>query len=165
MTLSIYALCRLINLTYTRGRSRGLREHAFYLNRAIAYLLPWVQTFDVILYALVKLYIPHWIGWKIVSDRFIHDVIVDLITDTRMPIFKMKVGRILMKLIPRDCSVVLLDADNDILMSRKHDIPSEEYLIEHRRVYRELAELLNIPVVRSESSFERTQELIESTLF
>jgi glycosyltransferase involved in cell wall biosynthesis len=164
MTLSIYALCRLINLTHTRDRSRGLREHAFYLNQAIAYLLPWVQTFDVILYALVKLYIPHWMGWKIVSDRFIHDVIVDLIADTRMPILKMKVGRILMRLIPRDCSVVLLDADNNVLTSRKHDIPSKEYLIERRKIYSELILSLNIPVVKSDLSFEKTQEIIEARL-
>jgi dTMP kinase len=91
------------------------------------------------------------LGYTILCDRYIPDILVDLICETkdyRLP--KRIVGRMLLSLIPKDSRLIIMDVTESTAYNRKHDIPSINYLKERRKIYLALAKALNIPVVDGE---------------
>jgi len=124
------------------------KEHQYYRNKAVATIWPWIQLVDAIIFVAFMIYMPLRRGFLLVCDRFVHDVLVDLMADTESSdLHEKTVGRLILRLVPQSSLVFLLDVDETIVLMRKNDIPSLEYLRKRRRLYRLIASHLNLPII------------------
>jgi dTMP kinase len=151
------AFCRAIGLTEVHHFAHGLScsEHHYYRNRAVAAVWPWIQFFDAVIFVVLLVYIPMIGGVVQVCDRFLHDVMVDLMADTGSnTLYERMVGKLILHLVPRQSLVFVLDLDESIILTRKNDIPSVEYLRRRRELYRLLAAYLDLPILDCSKSFD-----------
>jgi thymidylate kinase len=161
----LLALNRILGYTRWKIISRSnvrYAERRFYMNRALARLWPRFFVVDTFIYSIFKIKVWRTLGYTILCDRFIPDILVDLICETKdYTLPRRVVGRLLLSLIPRDSKLIVIDVDANTAYSRKHDIPSVDYLKERRRLYLYLAKVLSIPIVNGE---KKTIEVHRSIL-
>jgi len=145
------ALCRLLGYTKwkTVGRSNvKYAERRFYANRVLARLWPWLFTLDTFIYSTFKIEARRILGYTILCDRFIPDIIVDLTCETRdYQLLKRLVGRLLLSLIPKDSKLIIMDVDEVTAYNRKYDISSIDYIKERRKLYLTLAKALSLSLI------------------
>jgi dTMP kinase len=150
----ILALCRILGYTTWRVVERsGVRyvERRFYLNKTLARLWPWFYAVDVLIHAIFKIFIWIPLGYIILIDRFIPDILIDLMYETkdcRIP--RRLAGRLLISLIPKGSKLIIIDVNENTAYNRKHDIPNIHYLKERRRLYLYIAKTLNISIINGE---------------
>jgi len=148
------ALCRLLGYTRWKTINRGnvkYAEHRFYLNKAIAKIWPWLFTVDILIYYLFKIKSKMILKSVVLCDRFIPDMLVDLMCETKdYLLYRRLVGRVLLSLIPKKSKLVIIDVSENMAYHRKHDIPNINYLKERRKLYLALAKALEIPTVSGE---------------
>jgi len=134
-------------------------EHQYYRNKCIAFLWPWVQLVDILLLTAAKIFVPLKRGHLIVLDRFIIDILVDLMVDVNDPhLCNRLVGRTMLRLIPRSTITLLLDVEEQTALLRKADIPDYGYVAVRRRYYRMIAQDLRITSIDSSGPFEVVHE-------
>jgi len=159
---SLLALCRLLGYTKWKTISRSnvkYAERRFYMNRALARLWPWLFTLDTFIYFVFQVELWRVFGYTVLCDRFIPDILVDLMCETRdYQLLKRLVGRVLLSLIPKNSKLAIIDVDENIAYHRKHDIPSIDYLKERRKLYLTLAKTLGIPIVNGENEANKVYE-------
>lgn len=149
------AFGRLLGFTrLSRTSSLIIPEHEYYRNRPLALMWPWIQLVDLTILIPFRVYIPLWRGYRLVCDRFIPDILVEIMTDIRdKKLYDKLVGRLILKTVPRFAKTILLDVDESIASRRKLDIPSLKYLAYRRSNYISLSDLLGIPVIDARQSF------------
>jgi dTMP kinase len=139
------ALCRLLGYTRWKTINRGnvkYAEHRFYLNKAIAKIWPWLFTVDILIYYLFKIKSKMILKSVVLCDRFIPDMLVDLMCETKdYLLYRRLVGRVLLSLIPKKSKLVIIDVSENMAYHRKHDIPNINYLKERRKMYTEFLRL------------------------
>jgi dTMP kinase len=162
------ALCRFLGYTKWKTVSRsGVRyaERNFYRSRALARLWPWLFTLDVFIYSFLQIKVRRVLGYIILCDRFIPDIIVDMMCETKdYQLPKRLVGRLLFSLIPKNSKLIVMDVAENIAYSRKNDVPSLDYLKERRKLYLTLAKTLRMPVVNGERKILNIHEDILNLL-
>ena len=150
---SLLALSRILGYTKWKIISRSnvrYAERRFYMNRALARLWPWFFTIDIFIYSTFKIK-GKILSYTILCDRFIPDILIDLMCETKdYTLPRRVVGRLLLSLIPRETKLIVIDVAENTAYSRKHDIPSIDYLKERRGLYLYLAKTLSIPIVNGE---------------
>jgi len=162
MSYPILALCRLLGYTRWRTIDRSnirYAERRFYMNKALATLWPWLFTLDTFIYLVLQIEVWRILGYIVLCDRFIPDILVDLMCETkdyRLP--KCLVGRLLLSLIPKNSKLAIIDVDENIAYHRKHDIPSIDYLKDRRKLYLTLAKTLGIPIINGENEANKVYE-------
>lgn len=147
------AFCRLFGFTktYILASNGDHTEHQYYRNKCIAFLWPWVQLIDTLIFVTLKIYIPLRRGYLLVLDRFVHDILVDLMVDVNdFNLHKSFVGQLMLRLIPAGAITFLFDLDEQNALQRKVDIPNSRYLTVRRKYYRSIAHRLKM--VRIDSS-------------
>jgi thymidylate kinase len=152
--------CRVLGLTEVHHVKNAVRwtEHHYYRNKAVATVWPWIQLMDAVIVIAFTVYIPLVRGFVLVCDRYVHDLLVDLMADTgSSDLHKRMVGRLMLKLVPQGSLEFLLDADESTILKRKSDVPSMQYLRRRRQLYREIASYLNLPSVDSSQPFDAVQ--------
>jgi hypothetical protein len=129
-------------------------EH-IYNKKPIVFLWPWIQLIDVILYVAIKIYVPLIQGYRLVGDRFVYDILVDVMVDVNdRKLYERVVGRLMLSLIPSRAITFLFDVDEDTALKRKNDIPDKHYLTERRSHYLALADYQKIVEIDSSSAFD-----------
>jgi len=125
------ALCHLLGYTKWKTISRSNVRYAecrFYMNRALASLWPYLLTLDAFIYSIFKIEVRRILGYTILCDRFIPDIIVDLMCEIKdYRLVKRLVGKTLLSLIPKDSKLMIMDVTESTAYSRKHNIPSINY--------------------------------------
>lgn len=162
------AICRLLGYTKWKTISRSnvrYAERRFYMNRALAKLWPWFFTLDILIHLILRIEIWRILDHTILCDRFIPDILVDLMCETRdYRLLKRLVGRLLFSLIPKNSKLIIIDVPENIAYSRKHDIPSIYYLKERRKLYLVLAKTLGIAVIDGKGKVSKVHKDILKTL-
>ncbi len=158
-------VCRLLGYTkwVTIQRSNiRVAERRFYLNKALAKLWPWFFVTDVFVHSFIHIIIPLRQGYLILCDRYVLDILVDLICDTKdISLLRRLPGRMLLSSVPKNSNFLLIDVDEKTAFERKPDIPNLDYLRERRVLYLKLASTLNIPVIDGKKKpMEMHQEII-----
>ena len=150
LPLLVYARLRGLSKYKTvAGQKYGSWE--FKRSFLLCHVLPWLMLVDAFLFSLVKIRLPLLLGYTVVVDRYIHDILVDIMLGTEQPYLHRKpVGQLFLKLVLRKSSVVLLDVDAEKLRVRRDDLRHDETLERHGKYYNRLAQDMGIPVVRSE---------------
>lgn len=96
-------------------------------------VLPWI---------IVKVNLAIFFGFTVVSDRYTIDSIISIAMRTRSPSFvESFLGKLLLRMIPKEAAVIYLDVDLHTVLKRRHDIEYTTDEIQGQIVlYRLLAE-------------------------
>jgi thymidylate kinase len=134
-------------------------SHSWLLMR----VFPWVLLVDALLYTMVRIYIPLCFGYTIVCERFVLDMLADLMTARQDLDFASSLpGRWFLKLLPKYRHVVFLDLDATVIRKRRQDLIWDRTLEEKLNAYRHLARLYDILTISSETSIEDVSSQIHS---
>jgi thymidylate kinase len=159
--------CRILGYTKIHHLAGGISvsERKYYKNKAISKIWPCIQLIDTLILSILRLTSLRWRDLTVVCDRFIPDIIVDLMADVDDDkIYKKRIGQYMFRLIPKPLFTICLDVTEETAQKRKKDIPGLEYLTRRRRLYHLVSSELGIPVVNAEEPFPSVQRrLVELT--
>jgi len=126
-------------------------------------LLPWLMLIDAFWFSLFKIYIPLLCGYSIIADRYIWDIMVDIMQGIDRDDMSLHlIGKMFLKLVPGNTVVFLLDADIESLPQRRNDIKNDERLQKRMLCYRKLAIDNGIPVINANNTINDIhQEILD----
>lgn len=100
----------------------------------LASVIPWV---------LFRVYLPSFLGYTVVAERYLVDTVVYLSYWLGEDYLHSLSARILLGLIPADSLLIHFDAEIRVLLRRaSDDVVTEDFIIFQKRVYRILAKML-----------------------
>lgn len=150
-SLPLLGFARLIGLSEVKTLENGekIGYHYFYKSKLVSkiyYLFLFLDTYFLIFF---KIYLPTKLfNNKLICDRFIYDTIVDLMISTgNYNAYKSNIGKLFLKLIPKNTNTVLLITDEKTLRNRRDDLFHDENLKLKIKLYKQLSEIYNIPVI------------------
>jgi hypothetical protein len=160
-------MCRLLGLTKTYHIRNGLSvpEHQYYKNRSVSIAWPWVQFLDVVILVNLRVKLLLWRGFTVVCDRFVPDILVELMTDVDdSRLHEKLIGRLILRTMPEPIQMVLLYTDEKTAWERKNDVPELGYLIRRKNEYRQIGRDLKIPMINAEGSIVSVQRSLKSLI-
>jgi len=118
---------------------------------------PAIEFLSVLPLIIFKVRLPLLLGYRIVLDRYIIDTIVSISLNTQnMNFANSLIGTLLLKMITKECTVIILDIDTSTALKRRPDIEYALYEIENEmKLYRVLARKMKA------SSLDTTTQSIE----
>jgi thymidylate kinase len=120
-------------------------------------VFPWALWLDTLLFSLVKIYLPLWRGNTVVCDRFITDIVADLLTGIEDPRFdERRVGRLFWALLPAGTRIVICDLETEVARQRSPELKGDRTHPRRRQVYLNLARRHNLPVISTLEPVETT---------
>ena len=156
-------ICNRLGYTVNHKLTNGIecQEHQYYRNKALALIWPWIQLADLLIIVLLKVYVPVWQHKIVVCDRFVHDTLVEVMTDINdKKLINKTVGKLFLSLKPSFAFVVRLDASSQTAYSRKTDVPKISFLSLRKENYDNVAKEMKIPTINTESAFELVHQSI-----
>ncbi|AKB33063.1 hypothetical protein MSSIH_2373 [Methanosarcina siciliae HI350] len=166
-SLPLLAFCRVAGYTCqsTLGYSQKCSYHEFYKSRLVSAVYPWILFFDTFLFTTIKVYIPMFFGTSIVCDRFVYDTLIDLAVATKdHEIYKKPVGKLFLKLIPKNARFVMLDLDKSAIFSRRLELKDDLTFDERYTLYQNFVNLFRIYVVDNNDNVVNINKLIISNM-
>jgi len=143
ISLPVLGLARILGLTEVRTLPNGKKigYHHFYKSKLVSAIYPLTLYLDTLLAIIFKLYVPLKVQKKrIVCDRFIYDTLVDLAIDLDNPeIINSKIAEKFLKLVPRDCLIILLLTSYEKIKERREDLKFDKSLENRIEIYKELS--------------------------
>jgi len=158
-------ICRMLGFTRIHNLPNGLAipEHQYYRNRPISSIWPWIQFLDAFTLVNLRVKVPLWRGFTIVCDRFVPDILVDLMTDVNdNRLYEKLIGRLMLRLTPRHSLFVSLRVSEKTAWTRKDDIPGLMYLSRRKEGYHLLTNHLRTQVIDTEESIFSVQQRLTS---
>jgi thymidylate kinase len=166
LSIPVLVYCRLTGLSYYIERE-GVRFGVWEMwrSRWVAWLFPWLQLFDTFLYLIFKIHIPLSLGRTIVCDRFVHDVLIDIMIGIRdEQLYESAVGRLFLQLVPNQAKVVCIDSPAETVFKRRPELKYDSPWQKRRALYRELSAVEGIPIVDNSQSIQATEEELQKWL-
>lgn len=118
------------------------------------YAFTWL--IDYIFQVFFKVTVPVFFGQKLIIDRYIFDIAVNLsITTNNEIVYAVKLIRFFLIFAPKPDLTVFIDLAEEIALSRKDDIQDIEYLRERRKRYLSLAKAYGFIVIDGAKSQEQ----------
>lgn len=148
-SLPLLAFCRVAGYTRvsTLGNSQKCSYHEFYKSRLVSAIYPWILFFDTFLFTTIKVYIPMFFGTSIVCDRFVYDTLIDIAVATKdHEIYKKPVGKLFLKLIPRDAKFIMLTVDKPTIFLRRCELKDDITFDERYVIYDKFSDVFDIDV-------------------
>jgi hypothetical protein len=134
----------------------------FNRSKLLRLLLPWTLLADSFLAALIKIYIPLFFGRDIVCERFVVDMLADLmVAFNNYKIIQSVPCRLYLKLLPGKTNVIMLDLDEKIVCKRRPCLIKDRNLSARLAMFRLLAQTFKIEIVLSNKSIDEIQGLIK----
>lgn len=167
LSLPLLAFCRLAGYTSvsTLGGTQKCSYHEYYRSRFISAVYPWILLVDTLLFTTTKIYIPMLFGTTIVCDRFVYDTLIDVavaINDNE--IYKKPVGKLFLKLIPKNAQFVMLNLDKSIIFSRRSELKDDLTFDKRYELYLSFANEFSIRVLDNGDAAEKVGYTILSCL-
>ncbi|AKB29151.1 hypothetical protein MSSIT_2432 [Methanosarcina siciliae T4/M] len=150
LSYPLLAYCRIAGYTRlsTLGSSQKCSYHEFYNSRLISIIYPWILLFDTFIFTTIKVYVPIFFGTSVVCDRFIYDTLIDVAVATKNhEIHKKAVGRLFLKLIPKNAHFIMLSVDKLIIFSRRAELKDDSTFDERYELYAKFSRLFSIPII------------------
>ena len=163
-SIPILAYARLTGLTrYVEIEGQRYGSWEFYRSKWVSAVFPWLLLLDTFVFAIVRIYIPLLLGYIVICDRFVYDILVDLMVALRQDGYhSTRVGRLFFTLLPRGTKAILLDLDVACIRQRRDDLKGDSTLRLRRKLYLRLAKDRDIPVVIPVGSVEEARgEILE----
>lgn len=140
----LYPVKRLAKLTVMRRTDEFKDYNAYNTTKKttstrfpiLAGIYAAIWLLDYILQSFYKISLPILSGKRLIIDRYIFDIAVNLsLTTNRKPEFAEKIIKSFFKFIPEPDRVIFIDLPEEVAFSRKDDIQDIEYLRERRERY------------------------------
>ncbi|MBK9944787.1 MAG: thymidylate kinase-like protein [Kouleothrix sp.] len=136
------------------GRSRLLRS-----------VLPWLLVLDAWLAAVRRVYIPLWDARPIVCERFVIDMLVDLaVAFDDVALHQTLPGQLLVRLIPHEAVVIVLDLDAQTVRARRADLIEDRRLEAKLAMFRQVSQAFGFPVLSSTLPVAEVDRRIQETI-
>jgi thymidylate kinase len=137
-------------------RARYSRAKPF---RGIWYAIEFASILPLILF---RFRLPLMKGYTIVAERYVIDWIVSLSYVSRNEsLCDSRIAKAALKFIPKNSTLIYIDASYDAICSRGRNEESLEYIDFQRRFYEKIAQRLNSIVIdTSNKSIQEVQKLI-----
>lgn len=120
---------------YTKEKRKRLK------NNYSLKIYKFLVLFDYFFQTLVRVYVPLSRNKSIVCDRYIYDVITNLIVDLNYSVNTSKaLLDSVLRFFPKPDLIFFIDMPVEIAYQRKDDVPSVDYLNEREEVYLNLNE-------------------------
>jgi len=146
---------------FLEAKKKGMKKYPFLylLYRGITFVDCYPQVFWKISIPLLK-------GKKIVSDRYIYDLLVDMELNSESNVSRIKKSLgAYFRVLPKPDKVYLLDVPPEVAISRKSDIPDIHYLQVRRYLYQSLADDLNMIILDGAKPIETLSGQIISSIY
>lgn len=171
ISLPLLAYCRLIGLTkYEVKNGQRIGRHEFYRSQFVSNVYPSLLFMDMALVYIVKIAFPSLLGKSIICDRYIYDTLVDLMISLNdFELFNKETGKVFLRLIPNDAKSLLIDLDEETIRERARqnstkpnsgELLMDETVETRRKLYRKIAEDLNIPIINNSDPIDVVQQKI-----
>lgn len=123
--------------------------------KALWGLIEFVSVLPLI---FLKVYLPRFLGYIVVAERYTIDTIVYLAYWLGSDFLQGRLTKILLSFIPQDSLLIHLNAKTQILLRRiRNDIVTRDFLVFQQQVYLELAKKLDaVTIDTSKHSVEDT---------
>lgn len=151
VTFVILGVAKVLKLTkYQKADKVTIVEHNFHF-QPFKTLYPFALLLDTLLHYVTRFLIPLKLGFVIVCDRWIPDIMVDIIMDTGNPSFEETlIGRLFSNLASRTKLTVLVDASEDTLRMRRPETARDPLAKARHLLYRRLASRYTIGTLCSD---------------
>ena len=114
-------------------------------------VFPWMFLIDAALASMFKVYLPLSLGHTIVCERFVFDMIVDLmVAFDDYSVHQGLPGKLYLSLMPRETVVIVLDLDADTIRKRRADLQIDRRLEARLNAFRRLSVDQSLLVLSSE---------------
>ena len=150
-TFIILFVSKFTNFTkYTEDGDYRIALHPFHM-LPFRVLYPLTVLFDTIIYYFLKVWTPLKLGYIVVCDRWIHDILIDVAIDTSNSDFIYTlIGRLLYRFAPKANLILLLDAADQTLNERRPEGRLDPYTEERRSLYRSFGNSSKIYLINSD---------------
>jgi thymidylate kinase/predicted nucleotidyltransferase len=158
-TLSILLTARVLGLTkYSNKSGYRIVEHNFG-SQPLKSLYPIVLFLDALLYYYYKIYLLTRVGFIVICDRWVPDIIIDSSIDTSNPELKHNwIGKLYGLLSSKANFQIIADASDNILETRRPETKFDPTTKVRRSLYRSYAKKHSENVIYSDDSAEVTFE-------
>jgi len=161
-------LIRRKNIDETNYEDFTMVKKDLFGNRLLAQLWMYYVLFDYAIQIFIKVTIPLLLGRVVICDRYIYDIFVNLSTSYGLPeddVLKLPKSRKVLFLFPKPTYVFFLDASERIAFERKDDVPSMDYLVEHRRFYSKICDKVGVTRIDSSDAPEQIHRQLTEKVF
>lgn len=162
LTRPVLLLCRLVGLT-KRPSINGTKisVHEFYKAPKIGKLVQYFHMVDTYIAYFFKIYIPMKLGYFVIVDRFIYDIIIDYSVENReYDIFKKNIYKFLSYLNKKGLTF-LIHAPKNLIISRRPDVIIYDKDFDQRYdMYQELQQNKDIIVIDNSKEINKNFMII-----
>lgn len=161
----LYGFTRLLG--YWKKIKKGvpndpLELAPFYLRRkALGWTWRCLLFIDFHIKTLIKIRLPLIFGKVIICDRYVYDMIMELMNDN---LYSESFGKIVLETIPTPKIVFLMDVPEGLAHIRRTSIDKKN-LSKKRMIFLSLARSLNFFILNSSSDFVMNQRRIRNEVF
>ena len=155
-----------------RGFSRRMRvdgvEHGiwnFEGSWLMKVVFPWAILVDLWLLSIIKVYIPILSGSTLVCDRYVLDVLVDLMTGLKDTGFDQNIpGRLFFSILPDRSKIIVLDLDSSIAKERSPELRGDQSQDLRREIYLKISQRRSYPVISTDAPIQTIQNDVRREL-
>lgn len=166
LTYLLYLYARLTRRTIVvRTRSRPVHVHIFWVDSLLRYSYPRLILFDIILWFTLNKLVARVKGYDVLLiDRFVLDVLVDLLWEVRdVKFLKSILVRSMWRYVR---STAILTVEPREVIKRKSDVVSLREVAFKKRCFEILAKHLGIPILNTTevdvtTTFRKLEELLK----
>lgn len=161
----LLGLCRLIGLTRYENQD-GIRVgyHDFHRSKVISWLFVLFQYLDAARVLYLKI-LPKIRGEKdvLILDRYVHDILVDVMVDTGMgDLYAGWVGRAFRRLLPEGSMLILVDREFDKVIDARPEGRVDGNFRKRYAYYQDIAKDRGVRVIRNDGDLSDLLRAVES---
>lgn len=146
------ALFHLFNPTKTTRPISDATQ--FQTSTVVCTLWPLFQFVDTLLFTTRHVYLPALFGYTLILDRFVVDTLVDIAFSLRSKkLISSKMGKLFIRIIPKNSLVLNFDVEESLALSRKKDISEIDSLAIRRKFYKLMSKTFLLKVISTDKSF------------
>lgn len=146
-------------LVYARLKGMSWREegggviHGYWDFRGswlMGVVYPWVLLVDAFLASLWKVYLPLWLGYTVVCERYVLDMLVDLsLALGDKDVYSISPVKYLLKLLPEDAWTFILHLDIDTIVDRRLNLSFDHHLEMRLQRFQIISQVFNLHMISS----------------
>lgn len=138
-----------------------IKEEASSKHVILSWIYGRIFLLDYIIWLFLKVKLPLLFGQKIICDRYVIDVAVNLyfLNKNYFPNIENTI-RSLFKYFPKPELLYIVDVPVSVAFARKTDIPSVDFLEKRRAIYQRLGEIFNARKLDGNQSVSELTEII-----
>jgi len=137
----------------------------FSRSRILKIFLPWALLMDAFLASVIKIHIPLSLGLNIVCERYVFDMMADLLVafGEESNLYS-KIFALFPKLIPKNSSLVMLDLEIEAIHKRRPELSLDRNLRPRLAAFRSIAAKFDLTVIENNQPVSEVQQMLQQKL-